>query len=277
MAFLYVYDPYISSGSYLALSLFALGYPEQAVARQREVLVRARELDHPASLAYALSFACFIAQLGRDRQGAEHYLELLIPMTREQGFEFWLAPGTICRGWILAGRSQLMEGIYELRQGLMAYQATGSEASMTYFLALLAEAHGAAGQAAEGEELLAAALERVERTGERYYEAELHRLRGEMLLALPERDRAEAEICLRRALVVARDQDARMWELRAATSLARLWRDQNRSVEAVDLLAPIYAWFTEGFDTINLKEAKALLDELRSPPVSSTFRRLHAV
>jgi predicted ATPase len=138
----------------------------------------------------------------------------------------------------------------------------GRRAFLAYFLALLADAHGRADQATIGLSLLADALEGVERTGVRWVEAELHRLRGELSLALPEPDQSVAEACFRQALAVAQEQQAKLWELRAATSLARLGRDQRRRNEAHDLLAPIYGWFTEGFDTADLKDAKALLDEL---------------
>ena len=150
-----------------------------------------------------------------------------------------------------------------IRQGLDVYRASGSELFSCYFLALLADAHGRAGQAATGLRFAADALDRTERTGVRWNEAELYRLRGELLLALPEPDQSEAEACFRQALAVAREQDARMWELRAATSLGQLWREQGKGAEARDLLAPIHGWFSEGFATPDLIEAKALLDDLR--------------
>ena len=149
-----------------------------------------------------------------------------------------------------------------MRRGLTAYRATSAELWVPYFLGLLADAQGKAGQPAEALVLLEEGLERVERTRERWYEAELCRFRGELLLSVPDPNRAEAEASFHRAIAVAREQDARMWELRAATSLARLWRDQGKPVEARDLLAPVYGWFTEGFDTADLQEAKALLEEL---------------
>jgi predicted ATPase len=145
---------------------------------------------------------------------------------------------------------------------LADYRATGAELFSPYFLVLLADAHGRADQAAIGLSLLADALDAVQRTGVRWIEGELHRLRGELWLAMPEPDQSEAEACFRRALAVAHEQQAKLWELRAATSLARLWRDQRRRNEAHDLLAPIYGWFTEGFGTVDLNEAKALLDAL---------------
>jgi predicted ATPase len=149
------------------------------------------------------------------------------------------------------------------------YSATGAELWLPDFLTLLAEAHGQAGQAEAGLSLLADASDRVERTGARWIKAELHRRRGELLLVLPEPDQHEAETCFRQALAVAREQDARMGELRAATSLGRLWRDQGKWAEAQGLLAPIYGWFREGFDTPDLREAKALLQELASTPLGA--------
>ena len=165
-------------------------------------------------------------------------------------------------GWALTDEGPAEEGIARMRRGLADYTATGAELWVPDFLALLAQAHGRAGRPAAGLELLAEALDRVERNGGRWLEAELHRLRGELLLALPEPDPAAAEACFRRAVAVAREQGARMWELRAATSLARLWRDQGEAAEARDLLAPVYGWFTEGFDTPDLVTARRLLEEL---------------
>jgi predicted ATPase len=146
---------------------------------------------------------------------------------------------------------------------LAGYRATGAELWAPDFLALLAEGQRRTGQAAAGLDIVAEALDRVERTKGRWLEADLHRLRGELLLAVAEPEQPEAEACFRRALAVAREQGAKMWELRAATSLARLWTEQGRRAEAHNLLAPLYGWFTEGFDTPDLKEAKALLNELR--------------
>jgi predicted ATPase len=149
-----------------------------------------------------------------------------------------------------------------IRRGLADYRATGAELFAPYFLALLADAHGRADQAAIGLSLLADALDGVGRTGIRWIEAELHRLQGELRLALPEPDQSEAEACFLRAITIAREQQAKLWELRAATSVGRLWAEQGRRAEALDLLAPVYGWFTEGFDTTDLIDAKALLDGL---------------
>ena len=255
-AFVYALDTRVVCLFWLVHVLLALGYPEQARARMGEALAYARELAHPYTLAYALSVACILH--GRHRPGPEARAEAeaLVALATEQGFPLPAAVGTVVGGWALADEGPAEEGIARMRRGLADYTATGAELWVPDFLALLAEAHGRAGRPAAGLDLLAEALDRVERTGGRWLEAELHRLRGELLLALPEPDPAEAEACFRRALAVAREQGARMWELRAATSLARLWRDQGRHAEARDLLAPVYGWFTEGFDTPDLQEAR---------------------
>jgi predicted ATPase len=189
-------------------------------------------------------------------------LAILIELTREHRFSQRLAEGLAIQGWALAAGGDAGQAIAAISKGLADYEATGVVLFSPYFLALLAEAHRWAGDAATGMSRLAAALERVKRTGVRWIEAELHRLRGELLLSTPEPDPLGAEACLQRALAVARGQEARLWELRAATSLARLWRDQGKCGEARNLLAPVYGWFTEGFDTTDLKEAKTLLNEL---------------
>jgi predicted ATPase len=166
-------------------------------------------------------------------------------------------------GWSLANQRRESEGVTHIREGITALRTTGAALFVPYFLGLLAQAQQYQGQVPQAEETLADALEWVRRTGQRYYEAELLRRRGELLLARSTPDPSTAERCLIEALETARSQQAKMWELRAAVSLARLWRDQGKRAEARDLLVPIYDWFTEGFDTTDLKDAKALLDELR--------------
>ncbi len=166
------------------------------------------------------------------------------------------------RGWAVAERGHTEEGIGEMHRGLTALRATGAGAHRPYCLALLAEAYGHTGQAEEGLSVLAESLDVVEKTGERTWEAEIRRLKGELLLVQSSQNQAEAEACFNRAIDVARRQSAKSPELRAATSLARLWHGQGRAAEARDLLTPLYGWFTEGFGTADLKDAKALLDEL---------------
>ena len=168
------------------------------------------------------------------------------------------------RGWALVEQGQGKEGIAQIRQGLTAYRATGAEMAVPYFLALLAEAYGKVGEAEHGLAALGEALAQAEQTGERWYEAELYRLKGELLMAQegPKGKTEEVEQCFQQALSIARRQSARSLELRAATSLARLWQQQGKQQEAHQLLSEIYHWFTEGFDTKDLQEAKALLEQL---------------
>jgi predicted ATPase len=170
--------------------------------------------------------------------------------------------GTILRGSALAEQGQSAEGIAQMRQGIAAWRATGAELRRPYYLALLAEAYGKAGQTEVGLRALAEALTAVHNTGERQHEAELDRLKGELRLKQDVPDAQEAESWLRQAVDVARQQQAKSLELRAAMSLSRLWQQQGKRAEARELLAPIYGWFTEGFDTADLQEAKALLAQL---------------
>jgi predicted ATPase len=184
----------------------------------------------------------------------------LVAVAAEQGFPYWSAWGTVYRGWAKVKNGDVAEGISLLRSGLNAYHATGAEAFMPHHIDLLARACEIAGQIEEAVTLLDDALRIVERTGERWFAAELNRHKGQLLL---QQGRSEtAEGLYRKALRIAVEQEARLWELRATMGLARLRRDQGRHTEARDLLAPVYGWFTEGFNTQDLKEAKALLDEL---------------
>jgi predicted ATPase len=244
------------------LALWVLGYPDQALERSGAALTLAQELAHPFSLMFALYEAALLHQFRRERPLTLELAERAMRVSTEQAFASWLAGGTILRGWALAQQGQGDEGIAQMRQGLAAYLAMGAELGRPRQLAMLAEAHGRVGQTAEGLAVLAEALTAVHKTGERFYEAELYRLKGELLLALSAANHAEADACFRQALAVARRQQAKSWELRAATSLARLWQQQGKRDEALELLAPVYGWFTEGFDTADLQEAKALLDEV---------------
>jgi len=184
----------------------------------------------------------------------------VVAVATEQGFPFWGAAGLMYRGWLKAKNGEVTEGISLLHRGLMAYRATGAEIQMPTFIALLAKACDIAGEIDESLTLLDDALQIVERTGERWLAAELNRHKGQLLLL--QGHFVAAEELYHKALGIAREQEAKLWELRAAASLARLRRDQGRIAGARDLLAPVYGWFTEGFDTPDLKEAKALLDEL---------------
>jgi predicted ATPase len=183
-------------------------------------------------------------------------------VANEHGFAEWAAQGRILQGWAFAQRGEATTGIARIRDGLAAVQATGARSATPFYLALLAEALALAGKIEEGLATLDEALADAAASGAKGWSAEIHRLRGELTARLPYPDPAKTEGSFRTALAIAREQGTRGYELRAATSLARLWREQGRRGEARDLLAPLYGSFTEGFDTADLKEAKALLDEL---------------
>ena len=269
-------DPGVDCLCNTAEVLWCLGYPEQALKRSHEALSLAQEVSHPFSLAFALNLAAILHQLRREGQAAQERAEADIALSIEQGFAFFSAWGTMMQGWMLAEQGQVEEGIAQIREGLAAYQATGAELWRPYYLALLAEAYAKDDQVEEGLRAVAEGLAFVERTEERFSEAELYRLKGELILqkfkACPEPSRRiqgsgfngeeEAEECFQQAIDIAQKQQAKSWELRAATSLARLWQGQGKRAEARNLLAPVYDWFTEGFDTADLKDAKALLEDL---------------
>jgi predicted ATPase len=264
-AFLYGgHDPGLCCQSYTAWTLWALGYPDQALQSSDKALTLARELAYPASLAGALNSAAVLHQFRRERQAVQEAAEAFMALATEQGNAQQLARGMILRGWALLAQGQGTEGMVQMRQGLTALQATGGDVRRPLFLALLAEAYGGIGQIEEGLNVLAEALAAAEKTGGRFYEAELYRLKGELLVARAAELNAEAEACFQQALDIARRQQAKSLELRAAMSLSRLWQLQGRRQEARALLAPIYGWFTEGFDTADLKEAKELIEELSS-------------
>jgi predicted ATPase len=188
------------------------------------------------------------------------WVDELIAVTTARGFAHWGAQGTIYRGWAKIRNGDLREGMSLLRSGSTAYRTTGAQGNMPYHISLLASACETVGQIEESLILLDEALQIVKATGERWLEADVYRQRGQLLL---QQGHAEtAEQLYRKALTIAQEQEAKLWELRAAVSIARLRRDQGHRAEALDLLAPIYGWFTEGFDTPDLNEAKALLDQL---------------
>ena len=255
-------DPGVAALGYLSWTLFGLGYPDHALTRSQEALALARELHYPLDEAVALFSVGFVHGLRGEPQAALDGAEAVIALASEYGFPYWVGLGTFFRAAALAGLGQLQEGIAGMRLLVEAMRATGAAASASLALALLAEAHRTAGEIEEGLALVAEAQEFVTKTGERQYEAEMHRVKGELILAQSSSSQEEAEASFRKALDVARRQSAKSLELRAATSLARLRQQQGRKDEARELLAPVYDWFTEGFDTRDLKEAKALLDEL---------------
>jgi predicted ATPase len=256
------HDPGVCCFSHAAWTLWMLGYPDQALRSIHEGLTLARELAHPVNLAIALRWMAMLHQSRQERQAAREGAEALVALAGEQGFTPESAQAMILRGWALAERGRGTEEIVQIQQGLAAYRATGSVMKQSYYLALLAEAYGKAGQVEEGLKVLAEALTVVHKTGEDVCQAELYRLKGELLLLQAVPDATQAEACFQQALAVAHRQQAKSWELRAAISLSRLWHQQSRRDEARELLAPVYYWFTEGFDTVDLREAKGLLEAL---------------
>jgi class 3 adenylate cyclase/predicted ATPase len=262
LTFLYGEDAGVACRSHAALALWFLGYPDQGLARNDEAVTLAQQSAHPYSLCYALLCAATLHQFRREGRAAQERAEALISLAKEQGFPYQMAFGAIMHGWALAQQGQAKEGIEQITQGSLAYRATGAELDQPYFLALLAEAYGTIAQPESGLTVLAEALTLAETTGERWYNPELYRLKGVLLLQQSADNHAEAQACFQQALDVARSQQVRSLELRAATSLGRLWQQQGKRAEARQLLAEVYGWFTEGFDTPDLWEAKALLDEL---------------
>jgi predicted ATPase len=244
----------------LAIVLFCLGYPDQAFVRSNAAIAEARRLAHPPSLAGALAFGALLLTAAGDDAALDERAEQLIAVTTDQGFSYWAASGIMCRGCAKVLKGDVTEGMSLLRSGLAAYRATGAELLAPLIMSHLARAYEVAAHIGEGLAQLDDALQIVERTGERWLAAELHRHKGRLLLT--QGHAAAAEDLYRKTLSIAKEQEARLWELRAAVSLARLRRDQGRRTEARDLLTPVYGWFTEGFATPDLKEAKALLDEL---------------
>jgi adenylate cyclase len=248
--------------SWLALELWLLGSPDQALQHSQAARALAQQVSHPFSLAFALLWAAILYQLRREVQAVYEQAAAAIALGTEQGFAQWAAMGMGFRGWARAMQGQSEQGLAEIYQGLATLSAIGDKVQQPYFLCLLAEAYGEDGQPEAGLNALAEALALMEATEMRYYAAELYRLKGVLLLRQAVSDASQAEACLHQALDIARQQQAKSFELRAATSLARLWQQQGKREQARELLAPIYDWFTEGFDTADLIDARALLDAL---------------
>ncbi len=258
-----------TSLSFLSWTLWRLGYPDQALHRSQEALTLAHTLAHPYAIAATLGLAAALHKYRGEVQRIQELAEALIRLASDQGMTLSVAQGTIMRAAALVRQGEsLEEGVAQIRQGLSIMRAVGHQSAQPTYLAFLAEAYERMAQAEEGLTVVAEALAIVRRTGECHYEPELYRLQGELTLqsqgpGLPSAVEAEAEQCFHQAIAVARTQQAKSWELRAATSLARLWHRQGKKEPARQLLGDIYGWFTEGFDTHDLRAAKALLEELR--------------
>jgi class 3 adenylate cyclase/predicted ATPase len=260
--FLYGEDAGVVCRTLDASTLWLLGYPDQGLTQSQEALALAHQIAHPFSLGFALGNTVIFYQLPREVRATQERTEAAMRSSLEQQSPQGKAMGALLHGWALVQQGKAQEGIEQMSQGLTAWRASGAEIGRPYWLMRLAEAHGMLGEPEAGLRVLTEALTLVDTTGERLYESELYRLQGELLLQQNSANQAEAETCFHRALEIARNQQAKSFELRTATSLARLWQQQGKRREAHDLLAPVYHWFTEGFDTADLIEAKALLDAL---------------
>jgi len=287
--FQYGMDDRVTGLGYMAWVLWVLGYPDQAGQKNGEMLSWAQELAQPLCLAWALNATAWHHLFRRENHAAHERAEEQIALCGKYGFAQLAALGTIVRGWALASQDHAPEGIVQLQQGLAAVHRTGAAIGRPRYLALLAEAYGKVGQEAEGLSLLTDALETIHTTAERFWAAEVYRLKGVLTLqsktsprqvvskakASPDKSvninaqpltpstqaEADAEAYFHKAIEIARRQSAKSFELRAVLSLSRLWQRQGKKKKARQMLAEIYSWFTEGFDTKDLQEAKVLLDE----------------
>jgi predicted ATPase len=250
--------------SHMARALWLLGYPDQALQQSQEALAHAQTLAHPFTILQALAKSIAIHRWRGEGSKVHEQIEATITLATEQGITHIVATSTFERGLWLLRHGQTDAGSVQVQQGLTAYRAMGAGIELPYMLARLAETYGSIGQPAEGLTVLAEALALVEATGERWWEAELYRLQGELLLAQEgtQHSVAEVEACMQKALDITRHQQAKSLELRATMSLSQLWQQQGRRVEAHQLLTETYGWFTEGFDTADLQQARALLDAL---------------
>jgi predicted ATPase len=255
-------DPGVGCRFYAAQTLWLLGYPAQALAHLHEALTLAHALARPLSLAWVRCRAASFFQFCRDVAAVHEHAEAAVALTTKQGATQWVAQGTVFQGWALAMQGQGEVGLAQIHQGITAVRARGQTLFVPYLYIVLADVCAHLGHTADGLQALAEAQTLIEQHEERCWEAEVCRLRGVLLLRQMGTPQAEAEAWLQRSLDVARRQEAKSLELRAAMSLCRLWQQQGKRAEARELLAPIYGWFTEGFDTADLQDARALLDEL---------------
>ena len=250
--------------SYGSLATWLLGYPDAALADAEHAVKDAREIGQAATLMYALLHASLrLIQCG-NYATANAQLDEIVALADAKGSLYWKALGMVFQGCELALTGDASNAVHTITSGNTAWRSTGATLFMPLYLSHLAMAHAELGQFDDAWRCIGEAMTTVEATKEKWCEADIHRMAGEIALLSPERDLAKAEAYFERALAVARQQQAKSWELRAAMSMARLWRDQGKRDDARDLLAPVYDWFTEGFDTLDLKEAKALLDALHA-------------
>jgi predicted ATPase len=260
LAFVYGQDIGVICQQWSACALWLLGYPDQALKRMLEALQMAHESAHPLTLAYVLTHHAYFHQFRRERARAHALAERALQLAMEQGFGIVMAGAKMVLGEA-AEPGAIAEGIARTREGIAAYRSAGAELILPFHLTQLAEAYGNVRRPDEGLAALGKALSIVERGGEHTWDADLYRVKGE-LMRMKDADESEVEACFHHACEIARRQRAKSYELRAALSLNRLWQQQGKRDKARQLLAPLYGWFTEGFDTADLQEAKALLETL---------------
>jgi predicted ATPase len=263
LATLFGQDVRVSALSYRSRALWILGHPGAALADSDQAISEARVIGQAAALMHALSHAAFTHIHRSDYEGASALVDELVGLADEKGSLFWMASGMTYQGLLFSLTGKAADAVHMLSSGITAHRSTGSTALMMQMsVPYLAKANADLGQFDDAWRCIGDAMLAIETTKERWFESEANRIGGEIALKSPEPDTAKAEAYFERALAVARQQQAKSWELRAAMSLARLWRDQGKVSEARELLAPVYGWFTEGFETRDLKEAKRLLEEL---------------
>jgi predicted ATPase len=255
-------DAGVAALSVRSLALWALGHPEAALADTERALNDAREIRSVITLMFALHYASMTHIACGNYAAAKAQYDELIALAHEKDIPLYGALGTSGQGSLLALIGKVSDAVHKITSGISTMRSTGIKAHLPFYLSFLAGARAGLGQFDDAWRCIEEAITAVEATGERWFEAEVNRVAGEIALKAPEPDDAKAEEYFERALSVARTQQAKSWELRAAMSLARPWRDQGKPQQARELLAPVYGWFTEGFDTRDLKEAKALLEEL---------------
>jgi predicted ATPase len=263
IAYLYGYDFGALAYGFGSWVQWMLGYPDRALKWLDESILIARKLNHPFTLAFSLLCGCELHWFLRDLQMVNRYTEELVPLSAEKGFVYWEGHGIFYRGERKTLEGQIQQGIAEMRQGLAIMRGTGTETCLTRLLARIADACMKMGQLDEGLAAIEEAMGFVQKFDERYVEAELHRLKGELFL-LQGKDETDAESCFVRAIEVSRRQKAKSWELRTAMSLSRLRLRQGRREEGRQLLGEAYHWFTEGLETADLREARALLEKMNS-------------
>jgi predicted ATPase len=247
---------------YRSWALWILGFPRAASSDAEHALKDAREIGQAPTLMAVLSLASLTHMFLGNYAAASAQSDEVISLADEKGAALWKSWGMMNHGCVLARTSKVEEAIEATRTGISAWRSTGATTWLPQYLSYLAKAYADLGRFEEAQRTITEAMTMIEATKERWCEAEVHRTGGEIALMSPQPNLAQAKPFFEQALTIARQQQAKSWELRAAMSMARLWHDQGKPKQAREILAPIYGWFTEGFDTLDLKEAKAILDNL---------------